>query len=238
MDIQDYLNKQLNIDHVRIARITLIAKLNVTNIDLDQLYDKLETSDDSIQLVEYNDKIKYSQNMSGLNNIRVKRHSKRKEQHKKSCLSRCIHCQFDRSSIKIFENGKMQMVANYNSTYIEQTINAILKTIDGDTNITEIRPVYLRFDIMIKHINKDTLLVNDVIDTNSFHQHALYKYKSNLIFRIQSRLKAIIGNAKSIDDIQEFIEFIKPYVEFENDSLNITDEMVLDDDTYELQVCI
>ncbi len=111
MDIQDYLNKQLNIDHVRIAGITLIAKLNVTNIDLDQLYDKLETSDDSIQLVEYNDKIKYSQNMSRLNDIRVKRHSKRKEQHKKSFFSRCIHCQFDRSSIKIFENGKMQIVA-------------------------------------------------------------------------------------------------------------------------------
>ena len=115
-------------------------------------------------------------------------------------------------------------------------MNTVIALI-GNPSVLQCNLIGMSFTIKISDDHKDsladtlrkTLEVSVVIG----HTHLL-RFKRHFRFRIT---KNITGNAKSFEDIKEFVRFLEKHVEFDDFS-HLTDESVLNDDDIHLEVMI
>lgn len=239
MDIKEYLSKFKTPNYTQITSLNIVADLNKNDIDLQELYDKIKPSSQSIQFVSYVDKYKHIDELSKCNKARINRliKSKNKKYKNKQFFKNCLTCKYDRNAIKIFKNGKIHITAYNDSDVIDKNVKALLSILNA--NMTDIRIAALTCSINIKSIDITNLDFDNedvkITKTYGVPNCEMLKYKKDISCNVFPR--RIIGFAKSHDAIEEFLDCIKDYVEFENGD----EEIMIDDDFLEkliIKICI
>ena len=120
---------------------TRIVKTNLSDIDLDELYDKTDVSFGRIEMVETDGKEKHSEKMHERNNHLVERKKKRKN---KNFFIACVGFTFPEHGLKLFKNGNINIIAFPNETTFEKNIKILfdlLESLGYKPEITESKDI-------------------------------------------------------------------------------------------------
>ena len=236
MDIKKYLEKFTNPNNAQITGLTICADLDKSNIDLQDIYNQIKPSNESIQFVSYNENYKHATEVSKSTQKTINRLNKSnsiKKINSKPFFKNCIICKHDMLSIKIFKTGKLQLTSKYNdSDLISDNVKIILSLLKA--KITNIKIASSTFRIKIKSIDLTNMCYKKD-DVNILHNHIenseTLRYKSSITCNVFPT--TIIGFANSYDAIKEFVDFIKDYVQFEEGI-----QSIFNDDIFFIKICI
>ena len=234
MDIKEYLVKFSNPKHTQITSWNICVDLDKTNIDLQDIYNQIKCSNDSIQFVSYEVNYKHATEVSKSTQKTINRLNKSnsiKKINSKPFFKNCIICKYNKCVIKIFITGKLQLTSYNDLDIISDNVETLLSLLKA--KITNIKIASSTFRIKIKSIDLTNMCYKKD-DVNILHNHIenseTLRYKSSITCNVFPT--TIIGFANSYDAIKEFVDFIKDYVQFEK-VYNFNE-----DDDFIIKICI
>ena len=99
----------------------------------------------------------------------------------------CVDIKFDNHNIKVFGNGKLQVIGPYDQEITRKNINSILKNIEG-AKVNQITPIYIYFKIDNLDLKKVSRYLDDHSDQDDNYGDR-YKWNKSLIMIGKDKVK-------------------------------------------------
>lgn len=190
-DLYQKIPKNVNIHY-----FTCVGSVDSNNLSLDVYYNKPVLSEDGIQLITYGES-KRNININLLSPNHAKLLNKKR-------FNNCVIFYFKNQSIRLFGNGKFQIVGMYDLNITKSNVTKIL----GDVKILSLSPVLFNYNISIPvdiGILREKLLQCDNIKYKKYVHRIICKYKNNTINIFPN---TVIYYSNSYDDINDVVNFI------------------------------
>lgn len=233
MLLENILDRTIIPDYVNIANVSIIIKTNAKELDLHDIFDKINVLDDDIQVARYRKIFKYADNLTVANKGLVKRIIERQgTKHGSLCFHNAISLSFKKNCVKLFANGTLLVTGKImNLCESVNTAKALIENQKGSIDIIESKLTNLWFTIKtetnIQKITKE-LLSNGYTKLKSklFQNKNIFKCNKSLIHIFD---KSILGiGFKSFQEVADFVKLIEKFIKIT--TVEKVEENIADDD--------
>jgi len=243
MKIKNIIDRSIIPDYVNINNVNLGISINVKDLDLDEIFNKVELATNNIQIIRYKENIKFSDNLTNTNKRILSRFNEQITKKKPIIyFHNMMAFFFKRSCFRLFKNGSLLMTGKANVSEINKHIKTIFKILEDyedDIKMLNIKLNSSSFNIGFSSIDieKTTqkLLSNEYREKMSMHIGARAKTFARNGETIYIFNKSILGMGyKSFQSIKDVTELIREFIEIEDISKNIANAS--DDHIFEISI--